>query len=87
MRFNVRLIPNSKEFAVRKTDKGYSIKITQKPEKGKANLALEKALSDKLGLKVSLISGFTSRNKTIEIEGTKTEILHRLDGLCKNEKS
>jgi len=85
MELNIRVIPNSKEFGIRKTGETYSVKITQKAEKGKANRALEKMLTRHLGIKVYLISGSLSKNKKIRIDGNEKEILDKFDGLCKNE--
>ena len=57
------------------TDGVFNIKITTRPEKGKANESLIKYLSDTLGTAKSNITiqkGATSRNKLIMIQGIST---------------
>lgn len=54
------------------TDGMLSVKITAQPEKGKANSALIKLLSDTLGIaksRIEILRGTTSRRKTVSIEG------------------
>lgn len=56
------------------------IRVTAAPEKGKANKAIIRLLSRKLGIPASRIvlsKGTTSSNKTIEIEGLSSDELNR----------
>ena len=53
-------------------DGALKVQVTQAPEKGKANSALEKVIAKSLGLKksqVSLLSGATSTRKKFLIAG------------------
>ena len=59
-------------------------RVRAAPEKGAANKALEKLLATSLGLPrshVSVVSGGTSRLKTLRISGDPAEILRKLDAL------
>lgn len=56
------------------------IRVTAAPEKGKANKAVIKLLSQKLNIKASAITvtqGMVSSCKTVEIEGLTSEELHQ----------
>ena len=63
------------------------IAVAKPPEDGAANKAVEQFLREQLDLprrNVSLISGFTSRDKVIRITGlTREQLTARLDALCK----
>ena len=68
-RFRVIVKPNSKKDSIVGYDeqkKAWRIDIAAPPDKNKANLELVKFLSKKLG-KVRIVSGFTSREKVVEI--------------------
>ncbi len=71
MRINVKAKPNSKEEKVEKIDEqNYTVCVKEPPEKGKANNAIRNALAVyfKTGSSyVKIISGYSSRNKVIEI--------------------
>lgn len=71
MRINVKAKPNSKEEKVEKIDEqNYIVSVKEPPEKGKANIAIRNALAVyfKTGSsRVKIISGYSSRNKIIEI--------------------
>lgn len=48
------------------------VKVAAAPEKGKANKAVVKLLSDQLGISekaITIVSGQTSQRKVLEIEG------------------
>jgi len=70
---NVRVHPGAKKTAIT----GYSdgilhVKITARPEKGKANESLIKYLGDRLDIaksRIEIQKGTTSRNKRIKISG------------------
>jgi uncharacterized protein YggU (UPF0235/DUF167 family) len=71
MKISVHLTPGSKVNRIVKTDKThYRVWVKEVPVNGRANRALIKTISDHLNLKpchISLISGFTSREKILEI--------------------
>ena len=55
--------------------------VTAVPEKGKANSALVKMLSKKLGLpktSIRLIAGEQSRHKTVHFDGDPDELMEKL---------
>ena len=68
----VKAHPKSKQIKVIEKDPShYEVWVREAPDKGKANQAVIKALSDHLGVapsRLSIISGHASRNKIIEIE-------------------
>ena len=68
---NVRLIPNSSKNEIVSWDNEKSqlkIKIKAPPENNKANLELIKFLRKEYNLKVSIIKGKKSRDKTVHID-------------------
>ena len=71
MKIFVKAKPNSKEEKVEKIDEqNYVVSVKEPPIKGKANEAIRNALAVyfKIGSsRVKIISGYTSRDKTIEI--------------------
>ena len=86
-RFSVRVSPGASRSAViGEYDGALKISVAAPPEKGKANKALTDYLSRVLGTKrasVTVISGETSRNKTVAVEGfTAAALRARLAELC-----
>jgi uncharacterized protein (TIGR00251 family) len=75
-KLNIRVQPGaSKNMISGYTEGVLNVKITTRPEKGKANESLIKYLSSLLGVPKSNISiqkGVTSRNKLIMIQGIST---------------
>ena len=80
---NVRLIPNARVDQIVGLEKDaplkpyLKVKVRAVPEKGKANKALESFLAKSLGLpksSIEVISGHTSRAKTVLINGEATKI-------------
>ena len=71
MRIFVKAKPNSKEEKVEKIDDlNYVVSVKELPVKGKANEAIKNALAVyfKTGSsRVKIVSGYSSRNKIIEI--------------------
>ena len=71
MKINVKAKPNSKQEKVEKVDEqNYIVFVKEPPEKGKANNAIKNVLAVyfKTGSSnIKIISGYTSRNKIIEI--------------------
>lgn len=78
----IKVQPNaSKERIVGEYNGQLKIAVTAAPEKGKANKAIIKLLSERLNIKVSsikVISGETSREKKLFIEGLKASSLDLL---------
>lgn len=68
----VRIIPNSsKSYVVNQISGVIKIKIQEPSNNGKANRALVRLISEKLGIpikKISIISGQKSRNKILSID-------------------
>ena len=71
MRINVRAKPSAREEKVEKIDDlNYVVSVKEPPIKGKANEAIRNALAVyfKTGSScVKIISGYSSRNKIVEI--------------------
>jgi len=73
----VKVIPNSSRSEI----SGWlgdvlKIRVSAQPEKGKANLAVIKVLSEALNVReefVTILSGLTSPRKTVEIRGLSPE--------------
>ena len=68
MKLSVKVIPNSKENKIEKENRILIVRLKEKAEKGKANIALIKLLTKYFNSKVRIVSGHRSRNKVIEIE-------------------
>ncbi len=69
MRISVKVVPNSKkEEVILESDGSLTVKIREKPEKGKATVKLLKVLSEHFKKRVTLVRGAFSREKTVEIE-------------------
>jgi hypothetical protein len=71
MKIFVKVRPKAREEKVEKIDDiNFKVKVTQPPEKGKANLAVIRALADYFNVNqsnVQIVSGSTSKLKIIEI--------------------
>jgi len=71
MKINVKAKPSAREENVEKIDDtNYVVSVKEPPEKGKANDAIRNALAVyfKTGSScVKIVSGYSSRNKIIEI--------------------
>lgn len=68
-KFKILVKPNSSENKIEGFDKernAYIIRIKAKPEDNKANIEVIKFLSKMMKKKVSIASGFKSREKIIE---------------------
>ena len=72
MKISVKAKPGAREESVERVDdSNYVVSVKEQPEKGKANNAIRNALAVyfKTGsANVKIISGFSSRNKIIEIK-------------------
>ncbi len=79
---SVRIQPRaSKNEALRMEDGGLKIRLTAPPVDGAANEALVKFLSDRLGVaksRVEIVSGHTSREKIVRVNGLSDEDVRRL---------
>jgi hypothetical protein len=71
MKIFVKAKPNSREEKVEKVDdSNYIVSVKELPVKGKANEAIRNALAlyfKTSSSRIKIISGFSSRNKIIEI--------------------
>ena len=68
MRVFVTVHPSSREVGVEKQDDGsYVVRVKAHSEGGKANLAVIKLLSKHFKKDVRIVSGLTSRHKTLEV--------------------
>jgi len=75
VRLSVRLTPRARQNALEGVREGrLLVHVTAPPEDGKANRALLKLLSKRLGIRASaieLVGGTTSRNKELLLRGAK----------------
>jgi uncharacterized protein YggU (UPF0235/DUF167 family) len=71
MRINVKAKPNAREEKIEKIDENnFVVSVKELPEKGKANNAIRNALAIYFKIasaRVKIVSGYSSRNKVIEI--------------------
>ena len=71
MKIFVKARPNSKAESIEKVDDThFTVAVKEPPVKGRANAAISKALADYFGIapsQVSLVSGFSSKQKVFEI--------------------
>lgn len=75
MRIHVLLKPGAKEPKIEQSNGIFRISVKAIAKENEANIELVNALSDYFGIaksRISIVSGFNSRNKVIEIvAGTK----------------
>ena len=72
MIINVNVKPGKKEDRIDVKEGAYFIEISEKAEKGKANLALIKLLAKHFktsSANIRIVKGFSSRKKMVEIKG------------------
>ena len=71
MKIFVTAKPNAREQLVEKNDEtSYTVSVKEPPVQGRANVAIIKAIADYFDVapsRVRIISGWTSRQKTLEI--------------------
>lgn len=74
------IAPNSREFAVDFDPalRVLKVKLTEKAEKGKANLELVKKLSKLFGAQVFILSGLSSKKKLLQVELDEGEVARRV---------
>lgn len=89
-RLTVRLTPNGGRDAIDGAETNAAgetylkARVTAVPEKGKANKALVELVAKRLGVAkstVGIISGDTSRQKILRIDGDPEDLQHRLSAL------
>lgn len=72
MKILVKVKPAAKEKSVEKIDDAnFKVSVKEPPVEGRANMAVIKALAEYFGVaqsNVRIVSGFTSKMKTINIE-------------------
>lgn len=72
MKIFVKVKPAAKEERVEKIDENnFKVEVKEPPVEGRANMAVVRALAEYFGVaqsNVRIVSGFTSRLKTIEIK-------------------
>jgi hypothetical protein len=72
MKLTVKVKPNSRKNEVKRTEDGkFTIFVTDSPFEGKANAKLIELLSEYLEKPkrcISIVAGFKSRNKIVEID-------------------
>ena len=69
MKVNVKLHPNSSKEQIKKiSEKELEIWIKEKPIDNMANIKLIKTLKRYFNKDIKIVSGFTSKNKVIEIK-------------------
>jgi uncharacterized protein (TIGR00251 family) len=56
----------------------WKVRVAEPPEDGRANDAVLRLVSDALGVRAELVSGFASRDKVIEVDGITAENAKRL---------
>ncbi len=70
MKVQVKVTPNSRTEQINEEGDYFVVKVKDPPRQGKANQAVVRLLADHFGVpkaRVRILSGFTARNKTIEI--------------------
>ena len=78
MRLEARVIPNAKRFSLYMENETAKIRVPAKAKDNEANLKLVQELGKRLGRKVAMVRGHTSRKKVLEIEGDAGEVLAEL---------
>jgi uncharacterized protein (TIGR00251 family) len=80
--FQVHVVPRSRrEEIVGLYGDALKIRLSSPPEKGKANAALQRFLAELLGISpssVEILSGHTSRQKRVHVDGVSADAIHAL---------
>ena len=79
-RIEAIVTPNSREFKVEfdPAARLLKVRLTERAEKGKANLELVKGLSKLLGAQVTILRGHSSRRKLLQVELDEDAIARRV---------
>lgn len=70
MKIQVKVRPNSRNEEISQQGDGFTVKVKEPPREGKANQAVIKLLAKHFGVpqsRVRILSGFSSREKVIEV--------------------
>ena len=73
MKIKVKAVPNSKTEGVVKEGDAFLVKVKEPPKQGRANRAVIKLLAEYFEVSqgsIVILTGFSSRNKVIEVSGT-----------------
>ena len=82
MLLEIKAVPNSKRFGMSYTG-GWRVNLASPPDKGRANLELEKELTWLLGCPVRVVRGAKSRRKVLEIGLDENEFAKKTEALRK----
>lgn len=95
LRITVRVVPKASRATVGGVESGadgqayLKVRVTVKPENGKANTAVRKLLAKSWGLapgRITIVSGTTARNKVLEVEGNPIALLRNLEAWLKHHE-
>ena len=79
-KLKIKVKPGANNNKVEKMGNGeFKIWIKEPPEKGKANKELIKYLKKITGIKISIVSGESSREKIIEFPTSREDFVERLE--------
>ncbi|OHA63079.1 MAG: hypothetical protein A2842_02585 [Candidatus Wildermuthbacteria bacterium RIFCSPHIGHO2_01_FULL_48_25] len=68
MKIFIKAKPGAREEGIEKIDEAhFVVSVKEPPKEGRANRAIEKALTEYLHKPVKLVSGFVSRQKVFEV--------------------
>ncbi len=67
MKIKIKVHPNSSKQEIKKLDDAYEVWTKKKAEDNKANIEVIKMLGKYFRKNVAIISGFTSKNKVVEL--------------------
>jgi uncharacterized protein (TIGR00251 family) len=72
MKIQVKVKSNSKTEEVSQESDNFIVKVKEPPKEGRANRAVVKLLAEHFGVsqsQVRILSGFSSKNKVVEVAG------------------
>jgi len=67
LRLQIKVVPGASRESVEWLGDELKVRVRAAPEKGQANAAVEKLLMVRLGTAVTIVSGFGSARKVVEI--------------------
>jgi uncharacterized protein (TIGR00251 family) len=70
MKIQVKVKPNSRTEEVSQEENSFTVKVKEPAREGKANQAVIKLLAEHFGVpksRVTILSGFSSKNKVVEV--------------------
>ena len=74
----IKVKPNARDECVDVKGSDIVVYTKEKPEKGRANAAVERLLKKLLKRNVRIIKGAKSRTKVLEVEGDESEIIESI---------